>query len=139
MACSDGTLFRESEEEEPEGLSWNEVEARFLVGARAGLGLMAVAEGMMGRIHLSELMDDRGMELVFVGEVPFEVATSRKRFGAEWTVMVSGELAEESMEMKVVEHGGCKVTAIATKEGKVTTVHAQSREWQGKILGLFDP
>jgi hypothetical protein len=56
-------------EEESEGFSWDEVEMRFLDVACARFGLAAVAKGVIGSLHLLELMYDGGMEFVFVGEV----------------------------------------------------------------------
>jgi hypothetical protein len=112
-----------SEEEESEGLPWDEVEAGPLnaTGVRHGFGWMA--NGSRDLFHLFEAVYDRGMEFVFVMEVVLEVATSCKCFWAEGAPVASRELTKEAVEVEVTECRGGVLTALTTKEGKVARVH----------------
>ena len=56
-----------SEEEEPEGLAWNEVETGLLDPTGARFGRACVVRNLRGLLHLLEPMYSGWMELVLVG------------------------------------------------------------------------
>jgi hypothetical protein len=120
----------ESEEKESKGFSRDEVEAGLLdtMGTRFGFG--HAATGLRNLLHLLESVHDRGVELVFVGEVVLKVAAGCKRLWTEGTPVLSGKSTKEMVEMELTECGGGVLTALTTEEGKVTSVHleALSRE-----------
>jgi hypothetical protein len=80
----------ESEEEMTEGLSRDEVEARFLDASSMWFGSDLAAGDPRGSFHLLESMYDRGMELVFEGKMIFKIAAGGERFRAEGTLMTPG-------------------------------------------------
>jgi hypothetical protein len=68
-------LVGESEEKEAEGFSWDKVKVGCLDLACSRLGFGDVTKGVSGCLHLFELMYDRGVEFVLVGEVVLKIAT----------------------------------------------------------------
>jgi hypothetical protein len=117
-------LVGESEEKEAEGFSWDKVKVGCLDLACSRLGFGDTMKGVTGRLHLFELMYDRGVEFMLVGEVVLKIVTGRECLWAERTAVVLRELAEESMEVEMTEHRGGVLTALTTEEGKVTVVHS---------------
>jgi hypothetical protein len=113
-------FVRESEEEESERLSQNKVEAGCLDPVHVRLGLGGALEGISDCLHLSELMYDRRVKFMFVGETPLGVAMGGEHFWTEGTAMVSRESTEELMECGVSE-----VAVAAVEEGKVAMVHTR--------------
>jgi hypothetical protein len=97
-------LVRETEEEEPEGFSWDKVEAGTFDFACVWLGLGVMVKGMSGLLHLFEPVYNRGVKLVFVSEVSLEITVGWKCFRAERAAVPSRESAEESMEVEIVKH-----------------------------------
>jgi hypothetical protein len=65
------------------------------------LGLGGTPKGMRVCLHLLESVYDRRVELMFVSEMSFEVATSRECLWAERAAMPSEESTEDPVEVKV--------------------------------------
>jgi hypothetical protein len=67
------------------------------------------------RFHLFEPMDDCGMELVFVGKMPFEVGLNVECLGAKGATMMLRESAEELVIVEVAGYSGGELTVVATE------------------------
>jgi hypothetical protein len=117
-------IIGEPEEKESEGFSEDKVKARFLDATGARFGLEWAARDLRDLFHLFKVVYDGGVELVFIGEVVLKVATGRKHLWAEGTPMATRELAEEAVEVELVECRGNVLTALTAKEGKVARVHS---------------
>jgi hypothetical protein len=116
-------LVRETEEEESERFSWDKVKAGAFDLARVWLGLGGATKGMSGFLHLFEPMHNRGVKLVFVSEVSFEIAAGRECFRAERTAVPLRESTKELMEVEMAKRSCDELTISTVEEGEVTVVH----------------
>jgi hypothetical protein len=113
----------ESEEEESEGFSWDEVKAGLLDAVGVWFGFERAAKGVRGLLHLFESVHNRGVEFMFVGEMVLEVTAGCKCLWIEGTPVVSRELTEEAMEVELAECRGDVLTVLTVKEGELARVH----------------
>jgi hypothetical protein len=91
-------------------------------------GLGDVSEGVNGLLHSFEPVYNGGMEVVFVGEVPFKVATSCECLWAKRAAVSLRELTEKLVEVEVTKRRCDELAISAAEEGKVTVVHPVVRE-----------
>ena len=120
----------EPEEEMMEGLSRDEVEARFLDASSMWSGSDLAAGNPRDSFHLLESMYDRGMELVFEGKMIFEIAAGGERFRAEGALVTSGQSTEKTVEVELAECGSGVSTTLTTEGRKVTGVHSRVPTWR---------
>ena len=87
-------------EEEPEGLSWDEVETGWFGNTRFDFASTLKGTGFI--FHLFEPMYDCGVEFVLVGEMPLKVGPKVKCFWAEGATVASGKSTKELMISEVM-------------------------------------
>jgi hypothetical protein len=127
----------ESEEEESEGFSRDEVEAGFLGATRAWFGFERVVAGLRNSFHLLESVYDRGVEFVFVGKMVLEVMAACKYLWTEGTPVASREPTEKAVEVELAERRGDVSAVLTMEEGKVARVHPGVLD-RGECRGLIE-
>ena len=120
-----GYVVGESEKEESEGFSWDEVEAGLLDATGGRPRFEWMAKGLRNLFHLFESVYDGGVELVFVGEVVFKIAAGCKCFWTEGALVALRKLTKEAVEVELAECRGGVSTALTTEGRKVTGVHSR--------------
>jgi hypothetical protein len=97
-------LVGEMEEKEPEGLSWDKIEAGWLNKVSFGLlgtGLVSTRMRAETWFHLLEPMDDCGVKFMFVSKMLFKIGLDEECLLTEGATVVSGKSTEELMVSEV--------------------------------------